>query len=73
MIFQVSDSNVYVLIFVEANVSLISFTQSVYLSFNRNTLNERVFMSHPRQVFVWPVFPLLIVFLGIVGRHVSVV
>ena len=51
LIFPINYSSVSVLIFAEANESLMSLNQAVCFSFGRNTLKEWMFMSHPRQVF----------------------
>ena len=51
LIFPINDSRVSVLIFVEANASLISFVQAVCFYSGRDTLRDLVLISQPRHVF----------------------
>ena len=53
---SINDSSVSLIIFVEANMSLILLNQAVCFYFGINTLKAWVFMSHPRQVLSLTIF-----------------
>ena len=50
LIFQINNSSVSILIFVEVNASFMSVVQAVCLYVGSNTIIEWVFMSHPRNI-----------------------